>query len=197
MLWGDICHPESASSSGGAIGGGSEVADEPEDESEDQNQNQDENQDQNQDQDQEQLEDTISPIISNIKISEITENSVLVTWSTDENSNSQADYSLISGSYNFTISGETLASGSAEFIHTVFLSNLEANSTYYYKVSSIDTSSNQNKAESEEKSFMTLNDDFQPIPPEDPTPPENPTPPEDTNPPENKKPKKDAKHPED
>jgi len=165
-LWGDICHPQFATSSGGAVGGNSGVADEQENQSEDQNQensqNQDQNQGEDQNQEQEYPEDTTSPIISNIKVSEITENSVLVTWTTDENSNSLVDYGLISNSYDFTISGETLASGSVEFIHTVFLNNLEANSVYYYKVNSIDTSLNQNKAESEEKSFTTLSNNFEP-----------------------------------
>jgi len=164
-LWGDACHPEYSHSGGGSnnssnsggVGGSSAVTDETNNQSQDQGNSQDQEQDEQeedqQNQDQE-LSDIISPIISNIEVKDITESSALITWHTDEDSDSLAEYGLNSGSYNFTAFGSTLASGSFEFIHTIILDDLDDNTIYYYKISSTDE--NQNKAESEEKSFRTL-----------------------------------------
>ncbi|MFH1749921.1 MAG: FISUMP domain-containing protein [bacterium] len=97
--------------------------------------------------------DTTAPIISNIQVNNITETSAVITWITDEDSSGLIEYGLSASSYNLSIPTTVTVSGTG-FVHTVSLDNLTANTTYYYKVSSTDSS--ENKAKSEEQTFITL-----------------------------------------
>lgn len=100
------------------------------------------------------VSDKTAPIISNIQVGDITDTSAAIAWHTDEDSDSIVEYGLVaSDSYDFTASGDTVASGSI-FFHAVGLTELEASTSYRYKVTSTDTSGN--KAESSEQSFVTL-----------------------------------------
>lgn len=80
--------------------------------------------------------DTTPPVISSVSTSSITQSQAVVTWTTDENSNSTVNY------------GKTTSLGSNKlepsFVtsHTVTLTNLDADNTYYFEVVSYDISSN-------------------------------------------------------
>ena len=104
--------------------------------------------------------DTSPPSISNISVSEITHNSAKISWITDEPSDSFVEYSTSSGfSY-----GIMVGSKEATTSHSVLLTNLNASTTYYFKVHSRDLAGNE--AVSLESSFIT-----QSAPPLDTTPP--------------------------
>ncbi len=82
----------------------------------------------------ESLQTTIN--ISNISVSEISHNSVKITWQTDEESNSVVEYGLQAGPpYDITISGDAVAEGDV-FLHTVWLTELESNTLYHFRVDS-------------------------------------------------------------
>jgi hypothetical protein len=80
--------------------------------------------------------DTTAPVISNVRNGTVTNQSALILWSTDENTNSTVYY------------GTTLSLGSEQTdaaltqSHSVNLISLTNNSLYYYKVGSCDSSSN-------------------------------------------------------
>ena len=82
--------------------------------------------------------DETPPSISQVLVSDITEKSACITWITDEPSDSQVEYG-ISESYGRT------TSLSLEFItsHSMTLSRLEPDNTYYFKVKSKDTAGNE------------------------------------------------------
>jgi len=104
--------------------------------------------------------DITPPSISNISVSEITHNSAKISWITDEPSDSFVEYSTTSGfSY-----GIMVGSKEATTSHSVLLTNLNASTTYYFKVHSRDSAGNE--AISLESSFTT-----QPALPLDTTPP--------------------------
>ncbi|OGX56353.1 MAG: hypothetical protein A2460_03295 [Omnitrophica WOR_2 bacterium RIFOXYC2_FULL_43_9] len=81
--------------------------------------------------------DTIAPIISNISSSGITYNSVTITWTTNENSDSQVEYGPTT-SYGQTTALNAILVAS----HTVNLSGLSANTLYHYRVKSRDAAGN-------------------------------------------------------
>lgn len=84
--------------------------------------------------------DTTGPVISNINVSAGT-TTAGVAWSTDEASNSQVDYGLTSG-LGTTSTSVTMVAG-----HSVQLTGLTSNTTYYYTVNSTDASSNATTSE--------------------------------------------------
>lgn len=92
--------------------------------------------------------DTTPPVITNISNSSITSSSAVITWSTNENSNSVVKYGTVSGSYINTSSDAAYVTS-----HTIILTNLAPNTTYYYVVNSTDMSGNS--AQSTEYSFKT------------------------------------------
>jgi phosphodiesterase/alkaline phosphatase D-like protein len=104
--------------------------------------------------------DTLPPSISNISVSEITYNSAKISWITDEPSDSFVEYSTSSGfSYGIMVGSKESTTS-----HSVLLTNLNASTTYYFKVHSRDLAGNE--AVSLESSFTT-----QSAPPLDTTPP--------------------------
>ena len=83
--------------------------------------------------------DSTAPIISAVTSGTCTDTTVIVIWTTDENSSSLVDYGTVSGTYSST-GGNYKASVTA---HSVTLSGLTAETTYYYRVRSIDANDNQ------------------------------------------------------
>ncbi len=80
--------------------------------------------------------DTIPPVISNVQASSIGANSAVITWTTDELSNSVVDYGL-TASY-----GSSASNAANVTSHSITLSSLSANTLYHYRVKSTDPSNN-------------------------------------------------------
>ncbi|RLG44454.1 MAG: hypothetical protein DRN81_04555, partial [Thermoproteota archaeon] len=92
--------------------------------------------------------DRTSPTISNITIVNITQISATITWQTDELASSLVKYGTISGNYTYFKENATLT-----LIHSITLTNLTPNTTYYFVVNSTDRANNS--AQSTEQSFKT------------------------------------------
>ena len=86
--------------------------------------------------------DTLNPSLDNINANSITENSATITWTTNEISNSTVYYS------------NTLTNSDYVLSHSITLTSLISNTTYYYNVSSCDLLNNCNT--SMQFSFTTL-----------------------------------------
>jgi len=99
--------------------------------------------------------DTTPPVISNIANTTPTTNSVTITWDTDENSNSLVRYGTVSGTYTNIESGTSMATS-----HSITLTGLNPETTYYFVVNSTDTNGNSNQ--SVEYSFITAIPDTTP-----------------------------------
>ena len=81
--------------------------------------------------------DNTPPVISNLSMSNVTTDSVLISWLTNENATSHIEYGL-------TPSYGSWFHGSAFVIsHRCTLSGLSAATTYYYQVTSYDSAGNQ------------------------------------------------------
>lgn len=80
--------------------------------------------------------DVTPPVISNVQIGGITSTGAVVTWTTDELSNSAVDYGLT------TAYGSTTSNSSMVTSHSVTLSGLSQNTVYHYRVKSTDGSGN-------------------------------------------------------
>ncbi len=76
--------------------------------------------------------DTSKPVISNVLTSSITHNSVLISWETNEITNSTINYGIDSNDPNFILS------------HSITLSSLTSNTVYFYNITSCDLVSNCN-----------------------------------------------------
>ncbi len=92
--------------------------------------------------------DRIPPVISKVNISNITNNSALVTWSTNENADGYVQFGLDS-SYGSVAGARTRTTN-----HQIQLNNLKSGSRYHYNVSSVDASGNY--AETGDLTFSTL-----------------------------------------
>jgi len=80
--------------------------------------------------------DTTPPVISNIILSEITHNSAKITWDTDEQSNSKVNYGI-------TIAlGDTISNSAMVTSHSIVLTDLLPETSYYYEVQSTDIEGN-------------------------------------------------------
>jgi len=99
--------------------------------------------------------DTTAPIISNMSYS-VSMNAADVSWDTDKESDSLVWYSTTTP---LIVSGDTLFVDSSSLVttHNISLSGLSTSTTYYFIVSSLDSSGN--KATSTESSFTTLTPD--------------------------------------
>ncbi|MDD5688207.1 MAG: carbohydrate-binding protein [Elusimicrobia bacterium] len=93
--------------------------------------------------------DPDAPLISNVHAG-VTQDSAVITWTTNEPSDSQVAYGLTTAMGSTTTLIATLVPD-----HSVLLSNLEKGKTYYYKVYSKDSSGNL--AISTQYSFKTSN----------------------------------------
>jgi len=92
--------------------------------------------------------DVTPPLITNISAIPGKE-SATITWNTNELSDSMVKYGTEPGNYT-----ETVYNASFVTSHSIILSNLTSNTTYYYVVNSTDASNNS--AQSSEHSFRTF-----------------------------------------
>ncbi len=87
--------------------------------------------------------DTTPPTISAVTVSTSTPQSAIIVWNTDELSSSYIDYGLSAGSFSTTVGVTTMRDTAANAgQHSVGVTGLSPNTTYYYRVRSIDPSSN-------------------------------------------------------
>ncbi len=93
--------------------------------------------------------DTTPPVIENVASSNITKNSATITWDTDEIADSLVKYGTSPGSYTDNKYDSAYVTS-----HSIGLTDLVENTTYYYVVKSTDPSNNS--SESSEYSFKTL-----------------------------------------
>lgn len=84
--------------------------------------------------------DTTPPVISSVQAGNIGSNSATITWITDESSSSLVDYGLTTGY------GSSQSTSGATTSHSVLLTGLSANTTYFYQVSSTDGSGNNSSS---------------------------------------------------
>ncbi|MFZ2778643.1 MAG: fibronectin type III domain-containing protein, partial [Candidatus Moraniibacteriota bacterium] len=97
--------------------------------------------------------DITPPTISAVNSTSITSTSATITFTTNENSSSYIDYGTVQNVYTKT----TGNSADATMSHTVNLTALTPNTTYYYRVRSVDGSGNEaTDANSGNYSFQTL-----------------------------------------
>lgn len=81
--------------------------------------------------------DTTAPIISSISSSGVTQNGAIISWSTNESSDTQVEYgTTLSYGQSTTLNSSLVTS------HNVSLSGLSANTTYNYRVKSRDAAGN-------------------------------------------------------
>lgn len=91
--------------------------------------------------------DTTPPIIKDVLASSETEASAVITWTTNEPSNSQVEYGKTT-EYGLTATSDELTT-----THSITLSGLEPNTAYYYVVKSRDKAGNETS--STENTFIT------------------------------------------
>lgn len=96
--------------------------------------------------------DSTPPVISNVQVASTTDTSAVITWTTDESSDSQARYGTVSGSWSGYPSNQDDTSMVTS--HSVTLTGLSPNTTYYFMVGSTDSSGN-GPATSSEMTFTT------------------------------------------
>jgi chitodextrinase len=81
--------------------------------------------------------DTTPPILSNVAASNITFNSAIISWTTDEPADSEVEYGLTTSYGNQTPLDTTLVAS-----HSVTLTSLTASTLYHYRVKSKDAAGN-------------------------------------------------------
>src|SRR5207249_8949732 len=81
--------------------------------------------------------DITPPVISGVTVTSITETSATVTWTTNEVSDSQADYGTSTAYTSSTPLNANLVTS-----HTALLTGLSANTLYHYRVDSRDAAGN-------------------------------------------------------
>ena len=96
--------------------------------------------------------DTTPPIISSVQVASKTHNSAVITWTTNEASNSAVQYGTSSSTWGSYPSNQS--SGSMVISHSLALSGLNGSTTYYFRVGSTDGSGN-GPAVSNQSSFTT------------------------------------------
>ncbi len=100
--------------------------------------------------------DTTAPVISNIAFSNVTSDSAIVTWSTNEPADSQVEYGLDTG-YGTTTPLDTVLVTN----HAVSLTGLATDTTYHLRVISSDAAGNS--AVSEDQTLTTAADTTPPV----------------------------------
>jgi hypothetical protein len=93
--------------------------------------------------------DSTAPAITNIGVSSITTDSAVISWDTDEASNSSVSYGTSSGSYSYSNDSSVMLKS-----HSISLTGLSSETKHYFIVKSADA--NGNLAESSECNFTTL-----------------------------------------
>lgn len=106
--------------------------------------------DTNEEEEEAEETDETAPVISNVN-AEATNDSVVITWTTDENSDSSVEYADESITSASTTSEESDTTDVTS--HSIEISNLDEETTYYYIVKSEDASGNV--SESSEFTFTT------------------------------------------
>jgi hypothetical protein len=86
------------------------------------------------------IPDTAAPVISNVTAAGTTNTTAIITWTTDEPSNSMVQYGTSSSTWGNYLSSENDAG--MVTTHTVTLTGLTVGSTYYFRVGSNDASGN-------------------------------------------------------
>ena len=94
------------------------------------------------------INDTTSPLITNVTVTNITNNSATITWTTDEIANSVVNYGIESMIYTEIESDPLFVLN-----HTIALTLLSPETNYYFVVNSTDRGANS--AESLEYRFTT------------------------------------------
>ena len=98
------------------------------------------------------VSDVTPPIISNVHVASKTYDTAVIAWTTDEDSNSVVQYGKNTGSWgSYPLSQ---SNGSLVTSHSVTLSGLNSNTTYYFQTGSSDASDN-GPTVSNEMSFTT------------------------------------------
>lgn len=98
----------------------------------------------------EPLPDTVPPIISEVKIADVSDATVTITWITDEKAISQIDYGGTAAYGHKFIPSDNLVTK-----HSVTLTGLESDKTYYFRVKSKDANGNEAVFDANQ-SFQTL-----------------------------------------
>jgi hypothetical protein len=109
--------------------------------------------------------DTTPPVISNVQVTSITDTTAIISWTTNEPSDSEVQYDSASrlwGSYPWGANDDSMVTS-----HSITLTGLNTSTTYYLRVGSTDGSSN-GPTTSSEMSFTT-DAAPSPIPPNSPT----------------------------
>jgi len=96
--------------------------------------------------------DTTAPVISSVQTSSIGISSVTITWTTDEASSSQVEYGATSSYGSSTVVDATPTTS-----HSVTITGLSADTTYHFRVLSVDASANSGV--SDDNIFSTEIDD--------------------------------------
>ncbi len=81
--------------------------------------------------------DTTAPVISSVSAVPGVNGSATITWSTDELSTSRVDYGTASDALTLNVSAAGLVTS-----HSLALTGLSPDTTYYYRVTSVDASTN-------------------------------------------------------
>ena len=92
--------------------------------------------------------DITPAVISDVEVVDMPGSSAVVTWNTDEPSDSMVEFGTASGEYTNPISDSRMVT-----LHSIVLTDLTPETTYYLIVKSTDSSGNL--AQSEEHSFRT------------------------------------------
>ncbi len=106
--------------------------------------------------------DITPPVISAINVTNVTGTSATINWTTNESANSKVYYSTVSGVNTSTTT--SVSDNALVTAHSIVLSNLSANTTYYFIVSSQDASANVGiSAESSLFTSVSVGDTTAPI----------------------------------
>lgn len=93
--------------------------------------------------------DTTPPVISGVATGSVTTSGATISWTTNEPATTQAEYGTTSSLGSLSPSDSALVTS-----HSVILTGLNSNTTYYFKVRSIDGSGNNTL--SAQNTFVTL-----------------------------------------
>ena len=94
--------------------------------------------------------DTAPPMISGVKLTDVSDSTATITWVTDEKATTRVDYGTTTAYGSTTSSDDSLITD-----HSVTLSGLEADKTYYFRLKSMDFRENEAVLDTNQ-SFKTL-----------------------------------------
>lgn len=85
------------------------------------------------------ISDLTRPVITNLTVAEVTQNSITLTWTTDEMTDDQVKYTTA----EFTLPKFTLLNQTPKLLHSVTVTNLSPDTTYTLLARSRDASANE------------------------------------------------------